>query len=235
MTPACRNCLPNNGVAAWPRQRMFDVSDPLWYDTLAVSRNILTWGQPLRLPPENKTTEALYMKRISTRRLAQGAMIAALYAALSLAVAPLSFGPIQLRFAEALTILPVFTPVAIPGLTLGCVITNAMGLAMGANVAGALDILFGSLATLIAAILTRKCRGIRWGKAPVLATLPPVLVNALVLGIELPLATMGELRTATFFLFAGEIALGQLAACCGLGLFLWFALQKTKADQRLFV
>src|SRR5690554_4283385 len=100
-----------------------------------------------------------------TEYLAKSALISAFYVVLttlSTIIAPqLTFGIIQLRVSEALVILPLLTPAAIPGLFVGCIISNAIGVAMGANIAGALDILLGSFATLIAAILTRQLRNIK--------------------------------------------------------------------------
>ncbi len=84
--------------------------------------------------------------------MAQAAAIAAIYVVLTLVFAPFSFGEVQVRIAEALTILPIFTPAAVPGLFVGCLIGNVLG--------GALlpDIVFGSLATLIGAVFTWQLR-----------------------------------------------------------------------------
>ena len=79
------------------------------------------------------------------RHLTEAALIAAMYAALTFAIAPLAYGEVQFRVSEALTILPVFTPAAIPGLTVGCLLANLLGLLSGANPAGTLDMVFGTL------------------------------------------------------------------------------------------
>lgn len=84
-----------------------------------------------------------------------GALIAAAYTALSLALAPLSFGYAQVRVSEALTLLPLFSPNAVWGVTLGCALTNAVGAAMGVNF-GVADVVFGTLATLVSALLTAR-------------------------------------------------------------------------------
>ena len=139
----------------------------------------------------------------STALLTQGAAIAAIYVVLTVVFAPISFGPVQLRIAEALTILPLFTPAAIPGLFLGCVLANLIG---GAIV---WDVVFGSLATLIGAVLGYLLRSNRW-----LVPLPAVLSNALIVppvlrfgyGVDLPLPLM-----------ALYIALGEIAGCYILG------------------
>lgn len=107
----------------------------------------------------------------SVRRLIQGGAIAALYVALTFLAAQLglSSGAVQLRLSEALCILPVFTPAAIPGLAIGCMLANAM---TGCIV---LDVVLGSIATLIGAIGTRALRN-----HPILATLPPILANTFI-------------------------------------------------------
>lgn len=101
--------------------------------------------------------------------LAYGAVIAALYVVLTLPFASFAFGAIQFRFAEALTILPFFTPAAVPGVTIGCFLANLLA---GAPL---LDVVFGSLATLIGALLSYRLRRHKW-----LVCLPPILSNTLI-------------------------------------------------------
>ena len=167
------------------------------------------------------------------RRLAEGGLIAAMYAALTLAIPAASFGMGQFRVSEMLTILPVFTPAAIPGLAVGCVVSNIVGLAMGANVAGAWDILFGPLATLAAAVLTYAMRNIRFKGLPILSTLPPVLLNAVVVGLELTVALFG-FSWPVYGLCMLQVGLGQLAACTGCGLLLYAALSRSGAAKAVF-
>ena len=114
------------------------------------------------------------MKKITTSRLTFAAVIAALYAGLTLVLTPISFGPLQFRAAEALTILPFYFPESIPGLFIGCVIANAVGVSLG--VAGPWDVLIGSCATLFAALLTSRMKN----RFP--AALPPVILNAILVG-----------------------------------------------------
>ena len=93
------------------------------------------------------------MKSKNTMFLVQAATIGAIYVVLTLLFAPLSYGEVQVRFSEALTILPYFTPAAIPGLFVGCILSNLLGGAIP------VDIIFGSIATLIGAVFTYKLRG----------------------------------------------------------------------------
>ena len=116
---------------------------------------------------------------MNTRKLTQAAVIAALYAALTILAAAIPtvgtfmFGPFQVRIAEALTILPYFTTAAIPGLAVGCLISNLAGMAFGLG-GGILDVIFGTLATLAAAWLSSRA------KKPWLVPLPPVALNAFI-------------------------------------------------------
>lgn len=168
----------------------------------------------------------------SIRLLTHTALIGALYTALTLVLAPLSFGPVQCRLAEALTVLAAFTPTAIPGLTLGCLLSNLVGIATGANIAGALDVLLGPLATGLAACLTYAWRRRTWGGLPLLSTLPPVLLNALVIGGELALVAP-QFSWQVLAIQMGLVGAGQLVACVGGGLLLAKALQMTGLDRYL--
>jgi uncharacterized membrane protein len=154
-------------------------------------------------------------------------MIAALYTALCFALQPIGYGAWQFRVAEALTLLPVFSPLCIWGVTLGCAMANLVGFLTGANILGAFDIIFGTLATLIAAILSYRLRNIRFKGLPVASAIPPVLVNALVIGLELTYMLVGTYDTGVFAVNALQIGLGQTAACFALGLPLCYMLEKT--------
>jgi len=167
------------------------------------------------------------------RKIAESAIIAAMYTALTLAIPTASYGLAQFRVAEALTILPVFTVSAIPGLAVGCMVSNIGGLAMGVNLAGAWDILFGSLATFAAAWMTYWLRNVKFKGLPVLATIPPVITNAVVVGLELALVLLGFtwMNFLTAFLYVG---LGQLAACTICGLVLYTALERSGVRKVLF-
>ena len=159
-------------------------------------------------------------------------VIAGLYTALTLVLAPFSFGIVQCRVSEALTILAAYHPAAVAGLTLGCAISNLVGLTMGANTAGALDILLGTLATGLAAWVSYGLRNIRFGGLPVLSTIPPVLFNALIIGSELTFV-LGPVNLPTWLMWCGSVGLGQIVACVGGGLLLAFAFQKGGIEKHL--
>ena len=152
------------------------------------------------------------MQNRTLRQLTAAGVIAAAYAALSLALAPISFGAVQCRVAEVLTLLPVISPAAIWGVGLGCAITNAVGAATGANFLGPVDLFVGTAATLLAALASRLLGRIRIGGLPWLSALPPILFNAVAIGAEWCYVMTGTLN-GTVWLLAGQIALGQLPPC----------------------
>ena len=150
----------------------------------------------------------------TVRHLTTAAMVGALYAALSIfaSVFGFTFGPVQCRFAEALCVMPFFFPETAWGLFVGCLITNLL------SPYGFLDILLGSLATLLAGMLTARCR-LKW-----LAPLPPVILNMVLVGGLIAWQQTGFTPAflPAFFLQGGSIGLGQLLACYGLGsILLW--------------
>lgn len=149
-----------------------------------------------------------------TKLLAQAAIIAALYAALTVMIMPASYGIMQLRVSEALTILPIFTPAAIPGLFIGCIVANLV------SPVGLIDVVIGSAATLIAAVLTYKLRDNK-----IVALLPPVLANAVLVGFELyKFYNVGFSLPACMF----WVGLGEAAAVYVLGFPLSLFLEKYK-------
>lgn len=160
--------------------------------------------------------------------LAQAGIIAALYAVLTLAIAPLAYGQVQFRISEALTILPVFTSAAIPGLTIGCLIANIVGSPF------AVDAIFGTAATLLAAICTYLCRKIMVKGLPVLSSIFPVIFNGLIVSTEICFFTdMDEKVTfAVFIVCAAWVALGEIVCSCLLGLPLYKLLDKTKVFKK---
>ena len=160
-------------------------------------------------------------KSFTARYITTAGIIAALYTVLTLlavvfGIGSFSFGPVQLRISEALTILPAFTPAAIPGLFLGCLISNVVG-AFGFGT-GLLDIVFGSLATLLAAYLSYLLRNKKW-----LIALPPVLINAVVVGFILNITLNFPLVESML-----SVGLGQIGACYVLGMILYYVLDKNR-------
>ncbi len=159
-------------------------------------------------------------KSTNTKALVTSALVAAIYCALTLALSWLSFGNMQFRIAEALTLLPIISPHAIVGVTLGCALSNAIGYFMGANILGAMDILFGTLASLIAAILTWVCRNIRVKNLPLLSTFFPVVINAVVIGGELSILFTGTISIEPFLINAVSVFIPQFVICYTAGLML---------------
>ena len=154
----------------------------------------------------------MFKKLLTPRSLCMSAVIAALYAALTLLLAPISYGPIQLRLSEALTLLPMLLPQAVPGLFVGCLIANLY--------TGMLtDIIFGSLATLIAAIGTYLLR-----KKPLLAAACPVVSNGLIVGLTLSLSFHLPLLLTML-----EVAIGEIAAVA-VGMVILSGMKRAKID-----
>ena len=163
-----------------------------------------------------------------TRHLAHGAIIAALYAVLThfqnILLPGSATWAIQMRLSEALCILAFFTPAAIPGLSVGCLVFNLTYAA-----ALPLDFLVGTLATYLAAQgmwLTRKVK--LWGY-PLAGMLMPALTNAILVGWELSVYIGGA-----FWLNALYVAIGEAAVLLTLGVALYFAMSSRKLDTRLF-
>ena len=140
--------------------------------------------------------------------IVRGAIIAALYASLTILLQPLSYGPLQFRVSEALTILPLFFIEAVPGLAIGCFVANAY-------MYGPIDMILGSLATLLAAILTRIFKKV-W-----LGGIPPIVINAFV--IPLILLMVGEKIGYWFTVLT--VLIGQTGAIIGIGVPLYYALR----------
>ena len=142
------------------------------------------------------------MKNTATLKITQAAVVAAAYVLLTLPFAQFAYGPIQFRLAEAMTVLPALFPAAIPGLFLGCLAANLFN----PNNLGPIDIIFGSLATLAAGIATWRISSLLKSARPMarrlVSLLPPVLINALVVGTYLPFLLLEE---------GGRVTLGVAA------------------------
>ena len=144
--------------------------------------------------------------------IVQAAMIAAIYVVLTIVFAAFSYGEVQVRISEALTILPYFTPAAIPGLFIGCLISNILGGCI------AIDVICGSIATLIGAIGSYMLR-----KHKYLVPLPPIIANAIVVPFVLRYGYGVALPIPFMMLTVG---IGEIISCGVLGLILLTALYK---------
>ena len=154
------------------------------------------------------------MKQNDARKLAVGGVIAALYVALTYiaAVFGLASGAIQVRLSEALTILPVFTSTAIPGLTVGCVLANLL------TGCAPWDVVFGSLATLLGAVGTQLLKD-----KPYIAWIPPVVANAII--VPFVLQKVYGVEDAWWYL-ALTVGAGEVIACGILGILLYHSIKK---------
>ena len=174
------------------------------------------------------------MRNKNLVRLTQAAVIAALYAVLTVGQNLLLPGTasmaVQFRIAEVLTMLAVFTPVAIPGLTIGCVIANISSVTAGL---GFYDMIFGSLASLIAALTMYGLRNVRFKTLPIAAALMPALWNGLIVGIEIDFFFVGNLsfNFTDCLVQGGCVALGELAVLIVLGLPFCKMIEKTGIFQ----
>ncbi len=142
--------------------------------------------------------------KITVKQLVRGAVIAALYTVLTTLTAPISFGPIQFRISEALTVLPFIMPEAVLGLTVGCFISNLL-------VSNIFDIIFGTLATFVAALITSRIKKM-W-----LVPLPAVIANALIVGFVVTTMTM-KFSLYVFAVTALSIGISELMVCYCLGI-----------------
>lgn len=161
------------------------------------------------------------MKNSPVKTVAYGGVIAALYVVLTLLINALGLasGAIQVRISEALTILPVFTAAAVPGVTLGCVLANVLtGCALW-------DVVFGSLATLLGALGTRMLRN-----RPLLAWIPPVISNMIIVPVVLQ-KVYGV--PDTFWYLMLTVGAGEVISCGVLGLLLYFALKRIPNLDRI--
>lgn len=154
----------------------------------------------------------------NVRYLTTAAMIAAVYVVLCLVFEPISYGAVQVRIAEALSILPLYTSAAVPGLTIGCLLANLFG---GANI---LDVIFGTLATLLGAVGSRLLRKYRY-----LVCVPPIITNTVIIPFVLR-AAYGEAQPIGLLMLS--VGGGELLSCGVLGTVLMLLLWKQR--DRIF-
>ena len=163
------------------------------------------------------------MKNLSVRRLVRCAVIAAVYVVVCLVLAPFSYGAVQVRVAEALCLLPVF------GVTLGCFLANLLGSTV-------VDVVFGTLATLLACLVTYKLRDVRVKGLAIPASLPPVVFNMIIVGaFEITFFFSDGAPTAMLAVFnAVTVGIGELISCTILGVALVKLIESNAGLNKIF-
>ena len=169
------------------------------------------------------------MKNLSVRRLVRCAVIAAVYVVVCLVLAPFSYGAVQVRVAEALCLLPVFGAEYIVGVTLGCFLANLLGSTV-------VDVVFGTLATLLACLVTYKLRDIRVKGLAIPASLPPVVFNMIIVGaFEITFFFSDGAPTAMLAVFnAVTVGIGELISCTVLGVALVKLIESNAGLNKIF-
>ena len=169
--------------------------------------------------------------QLSIARLVRCAVIAAVYVVLCLALAPFSYGAVQVRIAEALCLLPVIGAEYIVGVTLGCFLANLLGSTV-------IDVVFGTLATLLACLVTYKLRNVRFKGLAIAASLPPVLFNAVIIGIEIAVMFPDPTSSAPIWLACItngiSVGIGELISCTVLGVVLVKLIESNAALRKVF-
>ena len=169
---------------------------------------------------------------VSVQRLVRCAVIAAVYVVLCLVLAPFSYGAIQVRIAEALCLLPVFGAEYIIGVTLGCFLANLFGSTI-------IDVVFGTIATLLACLVTYRLRNVRIKGLAIPASLPPVFFNAVIVGIEITIFfTDYTAMSAPVWLLCLTngitVGIGELISCTILGVALVKLIESNTALKQIF-
>ena len=164
--------------------------------------------------------------------IVKSGLIAAVYTVLTLCLGAISFGNLgfEFRISEALTILPLFSFSAVPGLFAGCLLSNLIGMSM--SQLGVVDVVFGSLATLIAAVLTYLLRKITIKGFPFLAFLPPIICNAVIIGLELSIILPDVFSSLILAMII--VGVGEFASVFLLGIPLYIAIIKTPFLKKYF-
>lgn len=176
------------------------------------------------------------MKNKSVQRITQAAIIAALYAALTIMQNVLLPGSasmaVQFRVSEVLTVLALFTPAAIPGLTVGCIIANISSIAS----LGAMDMIFGSIASCLAALAMYALRKVKFLKIPFLALFMPALMNGIIVGFEIDFFFVNQYSFdfIDFLIQGGLVAVGEIAVLFVLGIPVFLALENSESIKEMF-
>lgn len=170
-----------------------------------------------------------------TSKITKIAMLAGIYAAITFITFYMSFGQVQYRVSEMLTVLPAFSNIAIPGLSIGCVLANLIGFIIGANPVGIVDAVFGTIATFIASVMTyyigkSKKKLVRYLFCP----MPPVIINTIIVGFEITYFFMGSLDINIFLINAVSVFVGQAVVCYALGIPLMIFMERNDFYKRIF-
>lgn len=177
------------------------------------------------------------MKNKSIQMISQASIIAALYAALTIMQNVLLPGSasmaVQFRVSEVLTVLALFTPVAIPGLTVGCIVANISSISS----LGAVDMIFGSIASLLAALSMYALRKVKFFKIPFPALLMPALMNGIIVGFEIDFFFVNaySFDFTDFLIQGGLVAIGELVVLMVLGIPFYLALDNSSTIKKMFV
>ena len=168
-------------------------------------------------------------KKLSVRRLVRCAVIAAVYVVVCLVLAPFSYGAVQVRAAEALCLLPIFGAEYIVGVTLGCFLANLIGSTV-------IDVVFGTLATLMACLVTCKLRNVRIKGLAIPASLPPVVFNMIIVGaFEITVFFSDGAPTAALAAFnAVTVGIGEIISCTVLGVALVKLIESNDSLHKIF-
>ena len=171
-------------------------------------------------------------KKLSVHSLVRCAVIAAVYVVVCLVLAPFSYGAIQVRVAEALCLLPVFGTEYILGVVLGCFLANLLGSTI-------VDVIFGTLATLLACVVTYKLRNVRFKGLAIVPSLPPVLFNAVIIGIEIAVMFPDPSSSAPLWLACIangiSVGIGELISCTVLGVLLVKIVETNTSLRKVFL
>ena len=167
----------------------------------------------------------------SVRKLVRCGAVAAIYVVLCMALQPFSYGAVQVRVAEALCLLPVFGTEYILGVVLGCFLSNLLGSTI-------VDVIFGTLATLLACLVTYKLRNVRFKGLALAASLPPVLFNAVIIGIEIAVLFPDPTSSAPLWRVCVtngiSVGIGEVISCTVLGVVLVKIIESNTALRSIF-
>ena len=165
---------------------------------------------------------------LSVRKLSRCAVVAALYVVLCMALQPFSYGAVQVRVAEALCLMPVFGAEYIFGVVLGCFLANLLGSTI-------VDVIFGTLATLLACIATYKLRNLRFKGLALAASLPPVVFNAVIIGIEIAVPSSSAPLWLACITNGISVGIGELISCTVLGVLLVKIVETNASLRKVFL